>query len=184
MTEDKISQKCFELIFAFDEVITTGGYREPITLQQIRTNLEMESHEEKLHNMIKISKMETARDMAKDAAKNIRAKQAEDARLGRNSAMSGISGGEPTPICKLNYVILRKLDLTLVVNYSLAVQDNRAPPSPYTSPVARSSAPAKAPVKGMSLSSKGAKNKSLEVNILFIFKSIFKLYIFFVGCFV
>lgn len=141
LNEEKITQKCFELIFAFDEVITAGGYREPITLQQIRTNLEMESHEEKLHNMIKISKMETARDMAKDAAKNIRMKQAEDARLGRTS-MAGMGGGEmPAPI---------------------AVHETRVEPSVYESPVARAAAPAKAAVKGMSLSSKAAKNKSLE----------------------
>ena len=56
-------------------MITAGGYREPITLQQIRTNLEMESHEEKLHNMIKLSKIESARDQARDAAISIREKQ-------------------------------------------------------------------------------------------------------------
>ncbi len=57
----------------------------------------MESHEEKLHNMIKISKMETARDLAKDAAKNIRAKQIEDQRAGRGP-MSGFGGGESLSI--------------------------------------------------------------------------------------
>jgi hypothetical protein len=46
LTEDKVTDKCFELIFAFDEVITSGGYRENVNLQQIRTNLEMDSHEE------------------------------------------------------------------------------------------------------------------------------------------
>ena len=56
-------------------MITTGGYREPITLPQIRTNLEMDSHEEKLHKMIKQSKMEQARDQAKEAAKSIKEKQ-------------------------------------------------------------------------------------------------------------
>lgn len=89
LSEEKISDKCFELIFAFDEVITNGGYREPISLQQIRTNLEMESHEEKLHNMIKISKMESARDQAKDAAKNIQERMRENQRSG----MQGIGGG-------------------------------------------------------------------------------------------
>jgi coatomer subunit delta len=54
-------ENCFDLLFAFDEVITAGGYREPITMQQIKTNMDMESHEEKLHNMIKISKMEVLR---------------------------------------------------------------------------------------------------------------------------
>lgn len=69
-------------------MITTGGYREPINLQQIRTNMDMESHEEKLHNMIKISKMESAKESAKDAAKVIRERQRETGR------MAGIGGGE------------------------------------------------------------------------------------------
>ena len=40
-TEEKLSEACFDLVFAFDEVITTGGYREAIDLRQIRANLEM-----------------------------------------------------------------------------------------------------------------------------------------------
>ena len=67
-------------------MITAGGYREPITLQQIRTNMEMESHEENLHNMIKISKMETAKDQARDAARTIRDRQ-------MRGGPTGIGGG-------------------------------------------------------------------------------------------
>lgn len=74
LTDDKVIEKAFDLLFAFDEVVTAGGYREAITLQQIRTNMEMESHEEKLHNMIKLSKMETAKDQATAAAKAIKDK--------------------------------------------------------------------------------------------------------------
>jgi hypothetical protein len=90
ITEDRICAKCFELVFAFDEVITTGGYREPITLQQIRTNMEMESHEEKLYNMIRASQMESARDEAARQAKAIRERQREQMRSGM-----GGSGGMP-----------------------------------------------------------------------------------------
>lgn len=35
ITEDKVQGKAFELVFAFDEVITTGGHKESITLQQV-----------------------------------------------------------------------------------------------------------------------------------------------------
>jgi uncharacterized ion transporter superfamily protein YfcC len=76
------------LYSVLSQVITTGGYREPINLQQLRTNLDMESHEEKLHNMIKISKMESAKESAKDAAKVIRERQRETGR------MAGIGGGD------------------------------------------------------------------------------------------
>ena len=39
LTEDKVQAKAFELVFAFDEVITTGGHKESITLQQASTLL-------------------------------------------------------------------------------------------------------------------------------------------------
>ena len=68
-------------IFVHYQVITAGGYREPITLAQIKTNLEMESHEEKLHMMIKTSKMDAAKDQARDAAKAIRERQKEGTKL-------------------------------------------------------------------------------------------------------
>ena len=42
--------------------------------------MEMESHEEKLHNMIKISKIESAKDQARYAARTIREKQKEQQR--------------------------------------------------------------------------------------------------------
>jgi len=142
LTEEKVTDKCFELIFAFDEVITAGGYREPINLQQIRTNLEMESHEEKLHKMIQMSKMESARDQAKDAAKVIRERQRDMAKQG--ISMQGIGGGEP-----MNSDMSR-----------LQTPSYREPERVTAIPAYESRKPAA--VKGMSLSSKSTKNKSLE----------------------
>lgn len=70
LSESAINSSAFELIFAFDEVITVGGYKEEITLSTIQKNLEMESHEEMLHNMMEQKK--------KDEAKKLMdAKQAE-----------------------------------------------------------------------------------------------------------
>jgi len=55
--------------------------------------MEMESHEEKLHLMIKQSKMETAKDQARAAANTIRDnKQRERAGSGLGSGMMGIGG--------------------------------------------------------------------------------------------
>lgn len=45
--EREISKHAFELLSIFDEIIALG-YRENVTLQQIRTIIEMESHEEKV----------------------------------------------------------------------------------------------------------------------------------------
>merc|ERR1711920_1203178 len=56
ITESSIQEHQFDLIFALDEILSPGGYSENISLNQIRANVEMESHEEKLHNMIQQSK--------------------------------------------------------------------------------------------------------------------------------
>lgn len=56
LDEDSVTRGAFELIFAFDEVISMG-HKENITVQQIRQNTDMESHEEKLHKMIIQSKI-------------------------------------------------------------------------------------------------------------------------------
>lgn len=93
VTEEKVNSKAFELVFAFDEVITTGGHKENITLQQIKTNMEMDSHEERLHNMIQDSKREAAKEEAGRRAKELREKQKEAALRGSASGSGGIGGG-------------------------------------------------------------------------------------------
>jgi hypothetical protein len=79
-------EKQFELVFAFDEVLTFGGYRESITLAQINTNLGMESHEEKLHKMIQQSKETQAKEEADRKAKAFREEK-------RAAKMAGLGGG-------------------------------------------------------------------------------------------
>ncbi len=84
ISDESVSSRAFELIFAFDEVLSSGGYVEDgITLHQIRTNLEMESHEEKLAQMIKASKMAEAKEAAKKRANEIRERTKEEDRLTR-----------------------------------------------------------------------------------------------------
>lgn len=87
-------------------------------MQQIRTNLEMESHEEKLHQMIQQSKMESAKDQANIAAKNIRERQREQQRQGGTSLMQGIgsssnmaSSDEINPITSCMFHINLPLEL-------------------------------------------------------------------------
>ena len=90
-TEEKIMDYCFDLVFAFDEVITTGGYRENITVEQVRINLEMDSHEEKMHKMIQQSKIDSAKDQMIKQSKVIKERQREQMKLDRN--LQGIGGG-------------------------------------------------------------------------------------------
>lgn len=49
--QKEISKKSFELLGAFDEIVTLG-YREPVNMMQVRNVLEMESHEEKIQEII------------------------------------------------------------------------------------------------------------------------------------
>ena len=50
MEEADIIENAFQIIFAFDEIVALG-YRESVNLAQIRTFVEMDSHEEKVYQV-------------------------------------------------------------------------------------------------------------------------------------
>lgn len=81
ISEESIMDSAFELVAAFDEVISLG-YREAIGLAGIRANLEMNSHEEKLSQMIRISKEEEAKQFMKRKSAEIRAKKVAEGKSG------------------------------------------------------------------------------------------------------
>lgn len=51
LDEREILRNAFELLSAFDEIVTLG-YRENLSISQIKTFLEMESHEERIQEII------------------------------------------------------------------------------------------------------------------------------------
>lgn len=51
LEEREILKNAYELLSAFDELVTLG-YRENLTISQIKTFLEMESHEERIQEII------------------------------------------------------------------------------------------------------------------------------------
>lgn len=69
--EHAIQEHAFDLIFAFDEVLTSGGYKEEVALNMIRTNLLMDSHEEKIQKAIRENQEMEARKRMMDQAKKI-----------------------------------------------------------------------------------------------------------------
>jgi hypothetical protein len=92
--EHAINEHAFDLIFAFDEVLTAGGYKEEATLSTIRANLLMDSHEEKIHQALKESKEAQAKEHMRQQAKNIHDRQM--AQMRNNFVQGGVLGG-PAP---------------------------------------------------------------------------------------
>jgi hypothetical protein len=94
LDEAAVCRNAFELTFAFDEIVALG-HKENVTMHDIQVNIEMESHEEKLANMIRQSKEREAVEEMKRKARTI-AKQNQVKGPG-----SGGSGGSsymgPTP---------------------------------------------------------------------------------------
>lgn len=127
------------------KILTAGGYREPINLQQIRTNMEMDSHEEKLHNMIKLSKMESAKDQAQAAARAIKDKQREQ-KAGFGSSGMGSSYGSDADMS------------SPAGSTPFSSSSASAPTVPMVTP---SQTSRNQPVKGMSLGA-GPKTKAFE----------------------
>jgi len=91
--EALVIKNAFDLIFAFDEVISFG-YRESVTLSQIKTYTEMDSHEEKLHQMIQQSKINEAKEQAKKKQQELAKQRAAQAKEDKAAAkLGGGSGG-------------------------------------------------------------------------------------------
>ena len=70
LDEEGICKHAFELIFAFDEVISLG-HKENVTVAQVKQYCEMESHEEKLHKLVLQSKINETKDVMKRKASEI-----------------------------------------------------------------------------------------------------------------
>ncbi|KAK5166567.1 coatomer subunit delta [Saxophila tyrrhenica] len=91
LDEREIGRNAFELLCAFDEVVTLG-YRENLTMSQIKTFLDMESHEERIQEIIARNKELEASEERKRKAKQLEMQRKEMSRAGRggNGSMSSM----------------------------------------------------------------------------------------------
>ncbi|ORY87849.1 Longin-like domain-containing protein, partial [Protomyces lactucae-debilis] len=80
-SEQEILRSAFDLITAFDEVCTLG-YRENVNLSQVRNFLEMDSHEERIQEIIERNKEQEATEERKKRAKQLDAQRKELQRRG------------------------------------------------------------------------------------------------------
>ncbi|KAH7037836.1 coatomer subunit delta [Microdochium trichocladiopsis] len=85
LDEREILRNAYELLSAFDELVTLG-YRENLTISQIKTFLEMESHEERIQEIIARNKELEATEERKRKAKQLEMQRKETARTGRGAA--------------------------------------------------------------------------------------------------
>mmetsp|Transcript_6455 Transcript_6455/g.27160 ORF Transcript_6455/g.27160 Transcript_6455/m.27160 type:complete len:537 (-) Transcript_6455:195-1805(-) len=160
-SEERVAEKVFDLVFALDEVIAPGGYREHVDLRTIRQNLEMDSHEEKLHNMVKKTKMDSAKDQANHMSKVIRTRQKEAAKSGGLLApgtMAGIGGGgDQAPE-------VDQVSAPAAADYE--PQQEPVEPEPMVAPVQVKSMKLGGKPKGASLLDKMAKEDNLNLAAL------------------
>ncbi|KAA8914607.1 coatomer subunit delta [Sphaerosporella brunnea] len=92
LDEREILRNSFELLSAFDEVVALG-YRENLSLQQIRTFLEMESHEERIQEIISRNKEFEASEERKRKAKQLEMQRKEMSRSNQGGMGGGMGGG-------------------------------------------------------------------------------------------
>ncbi|KAK6159659.1 hypothetical protein DH2020_003040 [Rehmannia glutinosa] len=87
LDEEGIGKTAFELLFAFDEVISLG-HKENVTVAQVKQYCEMESHEEKLHKLVLQSKINETKDVMKRKASEIDKSKIEKNRGEKGGFMS------------------------------------------------------------------------------------------------
>lgn len=97
LDEKDISENAFNLIFAFDEIVALG-YRESVNLSQIKTFVEMDSHEEKVYLAVRQTQEREAKQKMREKAKELQRQRLEANKrgvsLGRGSgSSSSYSGG-------------------------------------------------------------------------------------------
>jgi hypothetical protein len=63
--EGTINRKAFDLILCFDDIISSGGYRESVTIPQIESYIDMDSTDEKIHRKQQLIKEAEMREQAK-----------------------------------------------------------------------------------------------------------------------
>lgn len=96
LDEKDIIDNAFNLIFAFDEIVALG-YRESVNLAQIKTFVEMDSHEEKIFQAVRETQEKEAKQKMREKAKELQRQRMESQKkgipMGRSFGSSGDNFG-------------------------------------------------------------------------------------------
>ncbi|XP_012675660.2 archain 1b [Clupea harengus] len=95
LDEGEISDHCFDLLFAFDEIVALG-YRESVNLTQIRMFTEMDSHEERVFRAVRETQEREAKAEMKRKAKELQQARRDAERSGIKAPSYGGFGGAST----------------------------------------------------------------------------------------
>lgn len=91
--EREVFDNAFEIILAVDEIISLG-YKDNASLGQIQSYLKMDSHEEKIQEIIERNKELEATEERKRRAKEIRRKELANRAAERHGDSMGLGGGD------------------------------------------------------------------------------------------
>ncbi|XP_050296382.1 coatomer subunit delta [Anthonomus grandis grandis] len=114
LEENEIVDNAFNLIFAFDEIVALG-YRESVNLSQIRTFVEMDSHEEKVYQAVRQTQEREAKLKMREKAKELQRQKMEQAKRGIKPSF-GSSGGFGTNTSNNTYTPTTSVDVVSVQN--------------------------------------------------------------------
>lgn len=92
MDEKEIQENAFNLIFAFDEIVALG-YRESVNLAQIKTFVEMDSHEEKVYLAVRQTQEREAKQKMREKAKELQRQRLEISKRGISIGGRSYGGG-------------------------------------------------------------------------------------------
>lgn len=88
LEEKEIIENAFDLIFAFDEIVALG-YRESVNLAQIKTFVEMDSHEEKVYQAVRQTQEREAKQKMRERAKELQ-RQRMEMKKGQSGGRGGV----------------------------------------------------------------------------------------------
>ncbi|KAM3122635.1 hypothetical protein CJJ07_003073 [Candidozyma auris] len=100
--EREVLDNAFEILSAFDE-IAPMGYKEKLTLSQVQTYLEMDSHEEKIQEIIERNKELEAIEERRRRAKEIQRKELARKNMEQQSAMFNAGAQSASSASNITY---------------------------------------------------------------------------------
>ena len=150
MSEPAILHHSFDLLCAFDEVVSLG-YKENVSLSQVRNILEGESHEEKIQEIIARNKEAEAKEELKRRAKQLEIQRREQQRRAQQGGGGGgVGGGSGYPSMAGGYSAAPRFETPAAPEYRT--------PSPAPSTLA-----SKPAFKGAGMKLGGKKGKQGEL---------------------